>query len=404
VSGLGAPYRPGAAFHVLLRTLPALTNTLKTIVTMKRLVSQALTPTVPQDTSFAEVLIAWQKQHGRHQLPWQRTRDAYRIWLSEIMLQQTQVATVMPYYARFLDSFPDVAALAAAPTEEVMAHWSGLGYYTRARNLHRCAQQVVEQHAGEFPKDPETLTSLPGIGKSTAAAIAAFAYGARAAIMDGNVKRVFCRVFGIEGFPGQAAVEKHLWQRAQALLPERDIEAYTQGLMDLGATVCTRTRPACGHCPMQSRCIAHASGRTAELPARKPKKAMPEKSTVMLVVIHDGDILMEQRPPRGIWGGLLSLPELNRLSAASPDDDLHEQLALALSSFGEIESVQPLAGFVHGFTHYRLSVAPVQVRLRERHLMASQSAYQWRVLADIHSAALPSPVRKLLEGFSQQPY
>lgn len=359
---------------------------------MKRIVKKSPS----QDTSFADALIDWQKQHGRHQLPWQGTRDAYRIWLSEIMLQQTQVATVIPYYARFLDSFPDVAALAAAPTETVMAHWSGLGYYTRARNLHRCAQQVVSNHAGRFPSDPETLASLPGIGKSTAAAIAAFAYGARAAILDGNVKRVFCRVFGVEGFPGQAAVEKNLWQRAEAMLPAREIEAYTQGLMDLGATLCTRTRPACDRCPMQSRCIAHASGRTAELPARKPKKAIPEKSTVMLVVMHEGEILMEQRPPEGIWGGLLSLPELNRLFSENSDVDLDEQLALALSSFGDIDEIMMLSSFVHGFTHYRLSVMPVQVTLRQRHVMAAQSDYQWRALAQISDAALPSPVRKLL--------
>ena len=359
---------------------------------MKRIVKKSPS----QDTSFADALIDWQKQHGRHQLPWQGTRDANRIWLSEIMLQQTQVATVIPYYARFLDSFPDVAALAAAPTETVMAHWSGLGYYTRARNLHRCAQQVVSNHAGRFPSDPETLASLPGIGKSTAAAIAAFAYGARAAILDGNVKRVFCRVFGVEGFPGQAAVEKHLWQRAEAMLPEREIEAYTQGLMDLGATLCTRTRPACDRCPMQSRCIAHASGRTAELPARKPKKAIPEKSTVMLVVVHEGEILMEQRPPEGIWGGLLSLPELNRLSSENSDVDLDEQLALALSSFGDIDEIMMLSSFVHGFTHYRLSVMPVSVTLRRRYVMAAQSDYQWRALAQISEAALPSPVRKLL--------
>ena len=359
---------------------------------MKRIVKKSPS----QDASFADALIGWQKQHGRHQLPWQGTRDAYRIWLSEIMLQQTQVATVIPYYARFLDSFPDVAALAAAPTETVMAHWSGLGYYTRARNLHRCAQQVVSNHAGRFPSDPETLASLPGIGKSTAAAIAAFAYGARAAILDGNVKRVFCRVFGVEGFPGQAAVEKHLWQRAEAMLPEREIEAYTQGLMDLGATLCTRTRPACDRCPMQSRCIAHASGRTSELPARKPKKAIPEKSTVMLVVVHKDQILMEQRPPEGIWGGLLSLPELNRLSSEYSDVDLDEQLALALSSFGDIDEIMMLSSFVHGFTHYRLSVMPVHVTLRQRYVMAAQSDYQWRALAQISEAALPSPVRKLL--------
>ena len=365
---------------------------------MKRIVKKSLA----QDSSFADALIDWQKQHGRHQLPWQGTRDAYRIWLSEIMLQQTQVATVIPYYARFLDSFPDVAALAAAPSETVMAHWSGLGYYTRARNLHRCAQQIVAHHAGRFPSDPETLASLPGIGKSTAAAIAAFAYGARAAILDGNVKRVFCRVFGVEGFPGQAAVEKNLWQRAEALLPAGDIEAYTQGLMDLGATLCTRTRPACDRCPMQSRCIAYASGRTSELPARKPKKAIPEKSTVMLVVLHEGEILMEQRPPEGIWGGLLSLPELNRLSSGTSDVDLDldEQLALAISSFGDIDDIAMLSSFVHGFTHYRLSVMPVQITLRQRHVMAAQTDYQWRGLAQISEAALPSPVRKLLATLS----
>lgn len=365
---------------------------------MKRLVNQV----AASDTSFADALIAWQKEYGRHQLPWQRTRDAYRIWLSEIMLQQTQVATVIPYYARFLDRFPDVAALAAAPSETVMAHWSGLGYYTRARNLHRCAQQIVAHHAGRFPSDPETLASLPGIGKSTAAAIAAFAYGARAAILDGNVKRVFCRVFGVEGFPGQAAVEKNLWQRAEALLPAGDIEAYTQGLMDLGATLCTRTRPACDRCPMQSRCIAYASGRTSELPARKPKKAIPEKSTVMLIVVHEGEILMEQRPPEGIWGGLLSLPELNRLSSGTSDIDLDldEQLALAISSFGDIDDIAMLNSFVHGFTHYRLSVMPVQITLRQRHVMAAQSDYQWRGLAQISEAALPSPVRKLLATLS----
>ena len=359
---------------------------------MKRIVKKSPS----QDAGFADALIGWQKQHGRHQLPWQGTRDAYRIWLSEIMLQQTQVATVIPYYARFLDSFPDVAALAAAPTEAVMAHWSGLGYYTRARNLHRCAQQVVANHAGRFPSDPEALASLPGIGKSTAAAIAAFAYGARAAILDGNVKRVFCRVFGVEGFPGQAAVEKHLWQHAEAMLPAREIEAYTQGLMDLGATLCTRTRPACDRCPMQSRCIAHASGRTSELPARKPKKVIPEKSTVMLVVVHEGEILMEQRPPEGIWGGWLSLPELNRLSSGTSGVDLDEQLALALSSFGDVDEILMLSSFVHGFTHYRLSVMPVHVTLLQRHVMAAQSDYQWRALAQISEAALPSPVRKLL--------
>lgn len=362
---------------------------------MKRVADAAQ---APQDPSFSELLIAWQKRHGRHQLPWQQTRDAYRIWLSEIMLQQTQVATVIPYYQRFLQRFPDVAALAAVPVDEVMALWAGLGYYTRARNLHRCAQAVVERHDGRFPADVEQLAALPGIGPSTAAAISAFAYGTRAAILDGNVKRVFCRVFGIDGFPGQSAVEKQLWQRASALLPARDIESYTQGLMDLGATVCTRTKPRCGDCPMQSRCVAYDTGRTGELPARKPKKATPEKTTVMLVVVHDGEILLEQRPPSGIWGGLQSLPELERMGGDASAEDLQTEVRAALADVGEVARIDTLPGFMHAFTHYRLFVTPLRIDLSARHSMAGQSPYVWRDAATLAAAALPSPVRKLLVG------
>ncbi len=361
---------------------------------MKRLADAG---TAAADASFAELLVAWQKRHGRHQLPWQQTRDAYRIWLSEIMLQQTQVATVVPYYHRFLQRFPDVSALAAAPVEEVMALWAGLGYYTRARNLHLCAQAVAERHGGRFPSEVAQLAELPGIGQSTAAAIAAFAYGARAAILDGNVKRVFCRVFGIDGFPGQASVEKLLWQRAASLLPERDIEAYTQGLMDLGATLCTRSKPRCGDCPMQSRCVAYATGRTAELPARKPKKAVPQRSTVMLVVLHAGELLLEQRPPSGIWGGLLSLPELDRLGggAGGASDDA---VRMALAGFGEVSEIAPLPEFVHAFTHYRLQVAPLKVTLAARHASAAQAAYGWHDAQAVRRAGLPAPVRKLLDS------
>ncbi len=356
---------------------------------MKRIIDTAQPPA---DPAFAESLVAWQQRHGRHALPWQQTRDAYRIWLSEIMLQQTQVATVIPYYQRFLQRFPDVRALASAPVDEVMALWAGLGYYTRARNLHRCAQAVVERHEGRFPSDVEALADLPGIGRSTAAAISAFAYGTRAAILDGNVKRVFCRVFGIEGFPGQASVERELWLRASALLPERDIEAYTQGLMDLGATLCTRSRPRCGDCPMQVRCVTHATGRTADLPARKPKAAVPEKSTVMLVVIHDGEILLEQRPPSGIWGGLLSLPELERLGAGIDPS----AAAAALADFGEVMASEPLSPFMHAFTHYRLQVMPLKIVLSRRHLSAAQPGYRWLPIDMLAEAALPAPVKKLL--------
>ncbi len=360
---------------------------------MKRLTDRA---SAPADDAFSEQLIAWQKQHGRHRLPWQQTRDAYRIWLSEIMLQQTQVTTVIPYYQRFLARFPDVAALAGAPVEEVMALWAGLGYYTRARNLHRCAQAVVERHGGRFPSEVAALAALPGIGLSTAAAIAAFAYGARAAILDGNVKRVFCRVFGIEGFPGQAAVERQLWQRAEALLPAQDIESYTQGLMDLGATVCTRSKPRCGDCPMQGRCVAYASGRSADLPTRKPSKAMPEKSTVMLLVLHDGELLLEQRPPMGIWGGLMSLPELERLGADAEGGDLAAGVGAALASFGAVAAIEALPSFMHAFTHYRLHVTPLSVQLATRVDVAAQRAYAWLTLDAALAAGLPAPVRKLV--------
>lgn len=359
---------------------------------MKRLADSG---TAAADSAFAESLVAWQKRHGRHQLPWQQTRDAYRIWLSEIMLQQTQVATVVPYYQRFLQRFPDVAALAAAPVEEVMALWAGLGYYTRARNLHRCAQAVVERHGGRFPPEVAQLAELPGIGQSTAAAIAAFAYGARAAILDGNVKRVFCRVFGIEGFPGQASVEKQLWQRAAALLPAHDIEAYTQGLMDLGATLCTRSRPRCGDCPMRARCVAHATGRTAELPSRKPKQAVPQRSTVMLVVQHDGELLLERRPPSGIWGGLWSLPELDRLGGAIAAD-MDSAVRMALAGFGDVAAIDPMPAFVHAFTHYRLQVTPLKVTLAARQFGAAQAAYGWHDAGALARAGLPAPVRKLL--------
>ena len=227
---------------------------------MKRVVSAPLLRLDLVDPSFSASVIDWQKQYGRHALPWQNTRDAYRVWLSEIMLQQTQVAAVIPYYQRFLQRFPDVFSLASAPQEDVMAHWSGLGYYTRARNLHKCAQMVVAQYAGQFPQDPMQLAELPGIGRSTAAAIAAFSYGVRAAILDGNVKRVFARVFGVDAYPGEKKVEEALWLRAQALLPEQGIEAYTQGLMDLGASLCSRSKPSCERCPLNTRLRGLAAG------------------------------------------------------------------------------------------------------------------------------------------------
>lgn len=343
------------------------------------------------DPGFSDAVVRWQKQHGRHALPWQNTRDAYRIWLSEIMLQQTQVAAVIPYYQRFLVRFPTIDSLAAATSEEVMAHWSGLGYYSRARNLHRCAQRIVAEYGGRFPAEPDLLVDLPGIGRSTAAAIAAFAYGTRAAILDGNVKRVFARVFGIEGFPGAKPVEDRMWQRAVALLPECDVEAYTQGLMDLGATVCTRSSPVCSSCPLASRCDAYATNRVHLLPERKPRKVVPERNTTMLVVADGAHVLLEQRPDSGIWGGLLSLPELAHQGEAT-NLLLHD----AVAPFGDMESCERLQPFSHGFTHFKLHVSPYHVRLSRRLLRAGQDRYVWYRTDRLADAPLPAPVKKLL--------
>jgi A/G-specific adenine glycosylase len=351
------------------------------------------------DPGFSATVIGWQQVHGRHALPWQNTRDAYLVWLSEIMLQQTQVAAVLGYYARFLERFPTLRALAGAPVEDVMAQWSGLGYYTRARNLHKCAQRVVAEYDGVFPSDPLLLAELPGIGRSTAAAIAAFSSGARAAILDGNVKRVFARVFGVDAYPGEKRVEQALWQRAEALLPLQGIESYTQGLMDLGATLCTRSSPDCQRCPLQPRCVAFATDRVKELPVRKPKKASPEKHATMLVIIDRGQVLLEQRPGSGIWGGLLSLPEL--AGHALLDDDGvpgpdHDAVALAVGKFGEIESQQRLLPITHVFTHYKLHIAPCRVALARRLELAGESGHVWYDGAAIGQAPLPAPIKKLL--------
>ena len=358
------------------------------------------------DPTFSQAVIDWQRAHGRHTLPWQNTRDAYRVWLSEIMLQQTQVAAVLGYYARFLERFPDVQALAEAPAEDVMAHWSGLGYYTRARNLHAAARRVVQDYDGVFPSDPALLADLPGIGRSTAAAIAAFSGGVRAAIMDGNVKRVFARVFGIDAYPGIKPVEDAMWRRAVALLPETDdnpgaIEAYTQGLMDLGATLCTRARPDCGRCPLQERCVAYATGRTAELPVRKPKKTTPEKRTAMLVLLERGQVLLEQRPQTGIWGGLLSLPEVGGHVPFEGDEApvCPDDVAGAARVFGTLDEVRALRPLVHGFTHYKLHIAPFAVTLAAR--LDAGSAYQWWDMDKIDAAPLPAPVKKLLLDLAQ---
>ena len=336
--------------------------------------------------SFAGRLITWQNQHGRHDLPWQRTQDPYRIWLSEIMLQQTQVNTVIPYYARFLERFPDIETLAAAPVERVLERWAGLGYYARARNLHRCAQAVVARHGGRFPQTAEVIGELPGIGRSTAAAIAAFAFGQRTAILDGNVKRVLARCFGIEGFTGSAQTEKILWSLAESLLPSTKIETYTQGLMDLGATRCTRSKPFCTACPMHEICIARRTDRQAELPTARPKKTVPEREANVLLLTDGQRVLLERRPPSGIWGGLLALPEI--------DADAAENFARRHGC--HVLNTQALAPLKHSFTHFRLTIRALHCTIESTNRQVAEEGWEWLDLCNVETAALPTPIRKLL--------
>lgn len=342
-----------------------------------------------RSAEFAPALIAWQKRHGRHDLPWQNTRDPYAVWLSEIMLQQTQVAAVIPYYARFLQRFPTLAALAAAPLDDVLASWSGLGYYSRARNLHRAAQTVVAEHGGQFPAAVDDIMALPGIGRSTAAAIRVFAFGRRAAILDGNVKRVLARVRGIAGYPGDAAVATQLWHEAEVLLPTTGLRAYTQGLMDLGATVCARRNPRCTQCPVQMLCIAYRTGRVAELPAPKPRKALPQRRTMMLVLQRADEVLLEKRPPTGIWGGLWSFPE------AAAEDDAVETCARRYGA--TVKILEPLPMIAHGFTHFRLDILAQPMAVTAWPQRAEEPGCRWLSLAQAQTAAVPAPVRVILE-------
>lgn len=347
-------------------------------------------------TTFACRLLDWHAAHGRHDLPWQNTRDPYRIWLSEIMLQQTQVETVIPYYQRFLARFSDLPALAAAPLDEVLGLWSGLGYYARARNLHRAAQTVMTEHGGRFPQDAETIASLPGIGRSTAAAIAAFAFGRRGAILDGNVKRVLCRHRGIEGYPGEKAVENQLWALAESLLPEDadSIGIYIQAQMDLGATLCTRSRPACDHCPVAGDCVARATGRTDQLPTARPRKSIPRRAARLAVILGERGFLLERRPPTGIWGGLLSLPEL-------PADDTSDDAGWLMRRYGvRAHGHEALEPVEHVFTHFRLSIQPVLFQTQAAGLIAAENL-AWLSPDALAEAGLPAPVRKILDQLSR---
>jgi A/G-specific adenine glycosylase len=348
---------------------------------------------VPQQTSsFSDRIVAWQQRHGRHALPWQNTRDPYRVWLSEIMLQQTQVATVLDYYARFLQRFADVGELAAAPLDDVLALWSGLGYYSRARNLHRCAQVVMAEHGGAFPRSAQALAELPGIGRSTAAAIAAFCFGERVAILDGNVKRVLTRVLGFDGDLASAAHERALWAQAEALLPARDIERYTQGVMDLGATLCTARVPRCDVCPVQPICVAHAQGRPERYPVKTRRTTRGARSNALLWLTDTQQrVRLTQREPRGVWAGLWTLPLFDSIDALR---------ALTQSWPGQGEALAPID---HALTHFDWRLEPwrhvLGSRIAAKRVQAIEATLPpggWFALDKALALGLPAPIRKLL--------
>ncbi len=343
---------------------------------------------------FSAALLRWFDKHGRHDLPWQHPRTPYRVWLAEIMLQQTQVQTVIPYYQRFLERFPGLSDLASATMDEVLSQWAGLGYYSRARNLHRCAQLCMEKHEGSLPNDQALLEALPGIGRSTAAAIRAQAYGERAAILDGNVKRVLSRFHGIDRWPGLTEVNAQLWTLAEEHTPHERIVDYTQAIMDLGASVCRRRQPSCEACPLTDGCQARQLGRQAEWPARAPRKTRPERHALLLWARDSrGRSLLQRRPPTGIWGGLWSLPELSLAAADAPTEvDLsiwyHELGIQALES-------KALPNFHHDFSHFRLHIHPLQVLVKEGGSLAEDTS-GWFSPEELEAIGLPRPIARLL--------
>ena len=339
----------------------------------------------------AAPLLAWHAQHGRHDLPWQRDRSPYRVWISEVMLQQTQVATVIPYFERFMQRFPDVYSLAAAPLDDVLHLWSGLGYYSRARHLHQAAQRIVAGFAGELPDDAAALATLPGIGRSTAAAILALSRGQKQTILDGNVKRVLARYFAVEGSPAERAVEQRLWQLAENATPDDDVATYTQAIMDLGATICVRSRPLCNACPLHQDCRSRRQGRQSELPTPRPRAARRVRGVVMLVAQRgDGSILLERRPERGIWGGLWCLPEFHSLDGARAFGTAHLTGA----------TVEPdtRALVRHAFTHFELEIRPLLARCEGLAGVMDGAPTLWYNAGAPDRIGLPAPITQIIRS------
>lgn len=339
---------------------------------------------------FATNLLTWFESHGRKDLPWQHPRTPYRVWLSEIMLQQTQVRTVIPYFQRFVEALPTLESLAEASQDQVLALWSGLGYYSRARNLHACAKMCVERHAADLPSSLDDLAALPGIGRSTAAAILAQAHGQAHAILDGNVRRVLARHHGVHGWPGQARVQTELWRLSEAHLPQSRLADYTQAIMDLGATLCTRSKPRCADCPLQSQCIAHRDGLILALPTAKPGASRPTRSTTMMIARSDeGRILLERRGPTGVWARLWSLPECTDATAAGKFQTAGMQ--------GEFATRRTLPAFTHAFSHFQLHITPVLLQVRGAATQICDDPDRaWFAEHELDSIGLPAPIRKLL--------
>jgi A/G-specific adenine glycosylase len=336
---------------------------------------------------FAERVIAWQRNHGRSGLPWQDTREPYRVWLAEIMLQQTQVATVLAFYERFVGRFADVFALAEASPDEVLALWSGLGYYSRARNLHRCAKLLVAERGGRFPRSSAELMKLPGIGRSTAAAIAAFCFGERVAILDGNVKRVLTRVLGFGDDLSDAAAERELWAKATTLLPERDIERYTQGVMDLGATLCSVRAPACPSCPVAALCRAWRDGAPERFPLKTRRLTRARRENWWLWLEWRGRVWLQRRPDRGVWGGLWTLP-------LHDDEPALDAVAVALGA-----RLEPLPPIEHALTHFDWVLHPRRAQLSRKPAVALLGPGRWVGRAELVAVALPAPLRRLLGAY-----
>lgn len=346
---------------------------------------------------ITNALLKWHAQFGRHDLPWQIRRDAYGIWVSEIMLQQTQVSTVIPYYMRFMQRFPNVADLAHAPIDEVLHLWTGLGYYARARNLHKAAIQITDQHGGEFPSTFEEVIELPGIGKSTAGAILAFSQNQRHAILDGNVKRVLARVYSVEGWYGKASVADQLWALAETNTPDKEVATYTQAIMDFGATHCTRSKPQCARCPLSNHCIALKTNRVNELPHGKPKQPKPTKQCAMLFIKNaQGEWLLQQNPPSGIWGGLWCPPQIEATQLK-----LNEQINWQQHTL-EVQRVHPM--YKHTFSHYTLEITPVVCAISASQQLVTEATNEvWYNPNEPQALGLAAPVKRLIEQVSHAP-